>query len=157
MYTSAREPFPEPPQNNANDSLFSLRAKPATQSTERFFAYLTQSGQVVRALPVRHVPQDLKPPSKSFLSISLQKNHANFDSYKFKKISKSFHFQSQLHAFIAFFMHICFKTVFNDIFCILRLIGLNCFYLDVEKADLSGFLEVSDLANHKLRYIPVPG
>lgn len=27
---------------------------------------------------------------------------------------------------------------------------------EVKAADLSGYLEVSDLAGHKLRYIPVP-
>ncbi|GFR87627.1 von Willebrand factor A domain-containing protein 8-like [Elysia marginata] len=91
LYASSREPFPEPAQNNNGNDMFSLRAKPSSaQSAERSFAYLPQSGQVVRALPTRHVPQDVKPPN-------------------------------------------------------------------VAKADLSGYLEVSDLANHKLRYIPVPG
>ncbi|GFO07343.1 von Willebrand factor a domain-containing protein 8-like [Plakobranchus ocellatus] len=90
VYAAVRDPFPEPEKYGINDSMFSLRTKQATQSTDRSLAYLPQSGQVVRALPGRHIPDEVKPPN-------------------------------------------------------------------MEKADLSGFLEVSDLANHKLRYIPVPG
>lgn len=45
----------------------------------------------------------------------------------------------------------CYSVIYMPIY-----IFIDVKTPEVKAADLSGYLEVSDLAGHKLRYIPVP-
>lgn len=45
--------------NNQSD-VFGLKSRPVSLNQERSMAYLPHSGQVVRALPVSHVPQEVR-------------------------------------------------------------------------------------------------
>ncbi|XP_064614845.1 von Willebrand factor A domain-containing protein 8-like [Liolophura sinensis] len=92
IYVSPREPLPDNDKHSKADPLFGLMGsiKPAAPNLGATLAYLPKSGQVIRALNTRNVPEAAYP-------------------------------------------------------------------YGVKPRDLSGYLEVTDAANHKLRYIPVPG
>ncbi|XP_059156251.1 von Willebrand factor A domain-containing protein 8-like [Physella acuta] len=83
-------PRPRVPEGNSQTDLFGITSKPKVVNTDRSVASLPEAGQVIHALPVRQVPQEVKSN-------------------------------------------------------------------DLNQSALSGYLEVADVANHKLCYIPIPG
>ncbi|CAL1547451.1 unnamed protein product [Lymnaea stagnalis] len=89
IHGAPRKPMPETSASNQPDPIFGLRAKPQELNKDKSIAYLQESGQTVRALPVWQVPPEAKVEAGN-------------------------------------------------------------------SSSLSGYLEVSDITNHTLRYIPMP-